>query len=287
MANNKIKHSKYRNSGILFELLVRQITSDTLVGKESPAVNILKEYFSNSELANEYKLYNTLISSKINNESKASILLEAACDSYKKLNKTALRKQKYNLIKEIRQHYNLENFFKAKINNYKVYAATFVLFESYNSKDFVSPDTVVKNKVVILEHLTHKPADEDTKDAIMEKYIQSDKGTRFLTYKMLVEKFNKKYNNLNSLQKDILREYINNITNTNNLKEFINERFTVIKKELKQQIKTVDNKVTMIKLAEVIKLISPIEKNENVKDDDVLNLLQYSQLTEELKALSK
>jgi hypothetical protein len=284
MAN--IKHSKFRNSGIIFDLLVRQITSDTITGKNSPALDILKEYFTNNELAKEYKLYNILTSSKVLNESKANMLIETTVNLYKKLNKTELKKQRYNLIKEIKGSYNLEDFCKAKIPNYKLYAAAFTLFESTSSKTFLNPEILVKNKVSLLEHITKQPAAEDTKDRLMEEYLSSDKGTRFLTYTILVNKFNSRYSNLDNTQKEILREYINNISNTNNLKEYINIKFDSFKKELKPLIQRVDDEVTKIKLMEVLKLIKPIEKNETVKDDDVLNLLQYSQLINELKMKS-
>jgi len=278
-----MKHNKYRNTGIIFELLVRNITADTLAGKDSPAVNILKEYFSHGELAKEYKLYKSLISSQVLSESKANMMLETTTEIYKKLNKTSLKKQRYNLIKEIKKYYDIDDFFKAKISHYKEYAAVYSLFELYGSNEFTSPDSVVRNKIVILEHLTKRPTDDNVKSQLMKEYIDSDKGTRFLTYKILVEKFNNKYSIFNTPQKEILREYINNVSNTVHLKEFINLKFVDIKKDLKTLVRTVNDKITIIKLAEVINLIKPIEKNENVKDEDVLNLLQYTQLVEELK----
>lgn len=281
MAN--IKHSKFRNSGILFDLLVRQITSDTISGKTSPALDILREYFTNTELAKEYKLYNVLATSNTANESKANMLIETTVGLHKRLNKSSLKKQRYNLIKEIKNNYDLEDFFKAKINNYKAYAAAYTIFESASSNDFTNPEILVKNKVVLLEHITKQTADETVKDKLMEEYLNSDKGTRFLIYKIMINKFNSKYSNLSIVQKDILREYINNISNTNNLKEYINEKFVFFKKELKGLLKEVEDKTVVIKLAEVIKLIKPIEKTDSVKDEDVLNLLHYSQLITELK----
>lgn len=158
-----------------------------------------------------------------------------------------------------------------------------MLFESVSTKEFTYPDVLIKNKISLLEHITKQTANEDVKDKLMEEYLGSDKGTRFLIYKMLVNKFNSKYSELAPVQKDILREYINNISNTNLLKEYINVKFEEFKKDLKQEIKKVDDKTTAIKLVEVLKLIKPIEKTENVQDEDVLNLLNYSQLIHELK----
>lgn len=281
----KINHSKYKNSGILFELLTRQITADILAGKESPAVNILKTHFSNSELGKEYKLYTVLLTSNVLNESKANFLIETTIDLYKRLNKSSLRKQRYNLIKEIKQHYNLEEFFKYKINNYKSYAAAFTLFESSTSNVFVNPEDLVKNKVTLLEHLTKKDTKEDTKNQLLESYSESDKGMRYLTYKILVEKFNEKYKELDNVQKDILKEYINNNDNPILLKEYINNKFIDIKKQLKELSKGIQDKTISIKLIEVVNLIKPLDKNNHVKDDDVLNLMNYSELIKELKSV--
>lgn len=279
----KINHSKYKNSGILFELLTRQITTDILIGKNSPAVNILKTHFSNSELVKEYKLYNILLSSNMSSESKANILIETTLDLYKKLNKTSLRNQRYNLIKEIKQYYNLDEFFKFKVNNYKAYAAAFTLFES-SSTNIIDPELLVRNKITLLEHITKQPQSENIKEQLLEEYSDSDKGMRFLTYKILVEKFNEKYIGLDKTQKEILKEYINNNNNPVLLKEYINGQFIIIKKELKEIYKSINDKTINIKLLEVINLIKPLDKSiSSIKDDDILNLMNYSELVKELK----
>ena len=91
-----IKHSKYKNSGILFELLVRQITADTLDGKDSPARKILKEYFVKTELGKEYKLYETLSKNVNLTEAKANLVLSSLLENSLHLNRSALKRQKYN-----------------------------------------------------------------------------------------------------------------------------------------------------------------------------------------------
>ena len=110
-----IKHSKYKNSGILFELLVRQATSDLMSNKDPKAVKIFKKYFTNTELGKEYNLYNTVLNAPKLNETKAEILISTIVEQAKKLDREKLASEKYNLIKEIRKHYDLDNFFKAKI----------------------------------------------------------------------------------------------------------------------------------------------------------------------------
>lgn len=283
---SKIKHNKYKNTGILFELLVRQTTSDALYGKDSAAISIIKKYFNKTELAKEYKIYQTLINSSRLSEVKANSLIETALELSKRLNRSTLRKEKYNLIKEIKENYNLEEFFKAKINNYKQYASAFTLIEAKNTSDFIHPQQIVENKVTLLEGLTQKTIDKDqVKDQVFEEYLKMDKGTRLLTYKIYLEKFNNKYENLHSSQQKVLKEYINNVSDVIKLRDFVNEQYKTIKEELIKYSKVVKEPTISIKLNEIISLIKPFDKNQTVKDDDMAVLLQYHQLINELKEI--
>ena len=282
----KIKHSKFKNTGILFELLVRQIASDTVSNKDSAAIELVKKYFSKSELAKEYKLYQALITPKNLSEAKAETFVNSTLEASLRLNKTALRKEKYNLIKEICKSYDLEEFFKAKINNYKQYAAAFNLIEAHNSLEFTEPQQIIDNKITLLEHITRKEVHkEGVKDRVMEEYGSMDKGTRILAYRMLLEKFNSKYATLSDRQKLILKEFINNITNTTKLREFVNKNFGVITEEINTLIPSITDKTTQIKLAEVVTLLKPLDKTQSVKDENIISLLQYYQLIEEIKSV--
>ena len=282
----KIKHTKFKNTGILFELLVRQIASDTVSNKDSAAIGLVRKYFNKSELAKEYKLYQALIVPKSLSEAKAETFINSTLEASLRLNKTALRKEKYNIIKEIRNHYDIEEFFKAKINNYTQYAAVYNLIESHNSLEFTDPQHIIDNKVTLLEHITRKEIDkEGVRDRVMEEFTSMDKGSRILAYRMLLEKFNSKYSTLSDRQKLILKEFINNITNTTKLRDFVNNNFTIIIKEIKKIIPTVSDKTTQIKLTEVITLLHPLDKSQSVKDENIISLLQYYQLIEELKSV--
>ena len=126
-----IKHSKYKNTGILFELLVRQITADTLSGSESPSINILKKYFTKTELGKEYKIYESFFKHTNTSEAKADMVISTLIESSKQLNRSVLKRQKYNLIKEIKENYDLEEFFKIKLPNYRAQAALYSLIEIY------------------------------------------------------------------------------------------------------------------------------------------------------------
>ena len=282
-----IKHSKYRNTGILFELLVRQTTSDLLNNQDSKAVKILKKHFTNTELGKEYSLYSAFVISPKLSEAKAEILISTILEQYKKLSHETLSKAKYNLIKEIKKTYNLEDFFKAKIENYKPYASVYTIFESQSSPNSDTKQ-IVLNKINLLEHITQ----EDIKDvrapqSMVEELMHEDKEIRILTYKLLVEKFNKKYQGLSERQKGILKEYVASISDSANLRKFLNEKLKEIKQELIEQTEKVKDKVTKIKTQEVIKFIKPLKEGIAIKDETITGLLQYYELIDELKRVSK
>jgi hypothetical protein len=235
-----IKHSKYKNTGILFELLVRQITADTLSGAESQAINILKKYFTKTELGKEYKLYESFFKHTNTTEAKADMVISTLIESSKQLNRSVLKRQKYNLIKEIKNHYDLEEFFKTKLSNYKAQAALFTLLEVYNSENLSNPNQIIENKTVLLEYLVKSPINKkEVKENILEEFRNQDKDIRVLAYRVLLEKFNDKYADLNSHQKSILKEFINSVDNTPKLREFYNTKINEIKNTL-LFLKTID-----------------------------------------------
>lgn len=275
-----IKHSKFRNTGLLFELLVRQITSDTLEGKNSAAINILKKYFVNTELGKEYKLYEQVTAYKNLSEAKAELVINTLVETSTKLKRSEIRKQKYNLVREIRDSYNVEKFFKAKVTNYKVFAALNNLIENQSSEK-VAPETVINNKITILEHLT-KTTTAVQADELMEEYKGYSKDLKILTYKMLLEKFNEKYDHLTTKQKEVLREVITSVDNTDKLKEYYNTRIVEVASLLQAQASKVKDEVLKIKITEVLKYVKPLEKTEKVTNDAIINLLQYYELANEL-----
>jgi uncharacterized protein YdeI (YjbR/CyaY-like superfamily) len=280
----KIKHSKYKNTGILFELLVRQITADTLDGKDSPVKELLKKYFVKTELGKEYKLYETLLTKTSLTEGKANMVVDTLLESSKNINRRAVKKQKYNLISDIQTHYNLNEFFNHRLPNYKIQAAFYTLLEAHSVDAPFNPTVIINNKVTILEHLTAATITEkQVRDTVLEDYKNSDKDTRSLTYRIILEKFNGKYDDLNNHQKSILKELINSIDNTPRLKEFYSSKSNEIKKDLIVLNKNTKDPVTKIKINEVVSLIKPLDKNTKVTDNDLVNLLQYCDLLTELE----
>jgi len=278
-----IKHSKYKNTGLLFELLVRQITADTLSGKDSKATGILKKYFVKTELGREYKLYEALSKYKHITEGKAESVINTLIESSKDLNRGALKRQKYNLINEIQKYYNLDEFFKTKLPNYKAYASLYTLIEIYNSENLSTPDQIISNKLSLLEHLSSKPVEKQkVEDSILEEFKSYDKDLRILTYKVMLEKFNGKYADLNNNQKTVLKEFINSVDSTPRLREFYNTKVEEIKISLTELTAKVTNKATKIKLQEIKNIINPLDKISKIGNDDLVNLLQYYELLDEL-----
>jgi len=281
--SSNTKHSKIRNTGILFELLTRQITVDVLNNnKKAQAAKILKEFFNKkTQLGREYELYKVLTTENYKSESKANHLVDAVVDARKKLKEASLKREKYNLIKEIKKNYDVNDFFMARIPNYKVNASIYKLFESNSSEN---PAQKTENRFTIVEHITRKTISNKKKEkAITEGYKKQEKDLRLLAYGILVEKFNKKYSSLSKEQKTLLREYINNISNTNSLKEFIESETVKVKSKLQSILPTVSDKVTKIKLNEAVNQADTLMKGRIVEDKQVVTLMRYYQLVKELK----
>ena len=278
----KIKHNKYKNTGILFELLVRKITADTLSSGNSKAAALVKKYFTKSELANENKLYQTINNSISLSEGKAETILSTVLDQSKKLDGEKLAKEKYNLIREIKENFDMNDFFGAKIKSYKLLASTYVLLESYSDKKFANPESIITSKITILEHITSHPDTKMSLSPLVEELMSLDKGTRALTYKIMLEKYNTKFDGLSTEQKEVLKEYIHSATDAPKLKEFLNTKFKGISAVLKENVGKIEEPALKIKIQEVINLIDPILETRKMKDDHLVALLQYLDLSKEI-----
>jgi hypothetical protein len=278
MAN--IKHNKYKNTGILFELLVRKITADTMSSHDSKAVSLIKKYFVNTELSKENKLYQSISKSQNISEAQADSILSTILEVNKTLDRTKLSKEKYNLIKEIKSNFDIDDFFKAKINNYKLLSSTYTLLEAslVPSKNL---DDILSSKMNILEHIAQTNTVSVPQPTVSE-FETLDKGTRALVYKIMLEKFNDRFNTLSDDQKEVLKEYINNISNTTNLKKYVDTKFTSLKESLLKFLPKIEDATIKIKVNETINLINPILESKVVKDDNIVALLQYQELHSEL-----
>ena len=285
----KLKHSKIKNTGILFELLTRQITADVLAGKSTNSVLIVKKYFNEkTELGKELQLYQILSEKHYESENRASHLLDAVIKSRQKLSNTSLRREKYNLIKEIKESYNVGDFFNGRISNYRILASIYNVFQSEISDESFDPEAVVNSKFTVLEHITSKKLDStEAKNKVLREYNKKDKDLKLLAYQILVDKFNQKYKTLDETQKSLLKNYINNISNTNSLREYIDNEVVKIRKVLKLHLPKVKDDITKIKLSEAINQIENLTKGKVVKDKQVLTLMRYYELIKEIKNVHK
>ena len=283
----RVKHSKFKNTGILFELLVRQITLEVLNGDATEkAKKIVAEFFSpKTELNKELRLYDLLIKEKYNSESRAEKFIDTVNEAHSRIDQKQLQREKYNLIKKINESFNMDEFLSSPISNYKVLASIYKVFESKKYDSYDVKD-VFNSKITLIENITSKPATltEAKKDKVVEEYKKQDKDLRLLTYKVLVETFNKKYSNLNESQKRLLREYINNLTNTTGFKSYVESEIPQIVKELKSIQSKVSDKVTKIKLAETISVLNKTKIGKSVSDNHVSSLMMSYELIKELKS---
>jgi hypothetical protein len=280
----RVKHSKIKNTGILFELISRQITVDVMNGNDkSKSVEMLKKFFNEkTELGKENQLYQVLLKENYNSSRKAEKLVDAVIKAREKLQNKKLRAEKYNLIKEIKKNYIVEDFFRARIPNYKVYASIYKTFLAETTPVF-DPVDEVDSTFSIIEHITRnkvKPRDTDPK--VISEFKKEDKDLRLLSYQLMVDNFNGKYKSLNSMQRNLLKEYVNNISNTNSLREFINSEVNKVNEILNKILPRVKDDITKIKLTEAIKQTDSLSKGKIVKDKQVVALMRYYELIKEL-----
>lgn len=274
----KIKHSKFKNTGMLFELLARQITSDIISANESAATIILKKFFNkNTELSKEYGLYKTLSEEKFSSDSKANMLVEAVLRARKNIDRKKLGEEKYSLIKTIKENFDLNSFFQTKVQNYKLLASIYKIFE-YSELD--NPTEITRSKITIIENMTLDNRSKLNEDVI--NLNEEPKEIRLMSYKILVEKFNKKYEDLSNEQKNLIREYIENVSTTNSLKNYIQSEANIIKQKLQSKTKKVTDKALVIKLNEVVNLLDQYKTLKNVDENHVTALLRYYNLINDL-----
>ncbi len=283
--HKKAKHSKFKNAGILFELLTRQITSDILAGRdESFTKNLMFKYFHESkELGKEAQLYNFILQQSSKDENSADRILTVVLQTRSKLDERELNKQKYNIIKEIKEKYNIDEFLKNKIPNYKLYASVYKLFENQTDQEVKFDMTeILESREYVVENLTkEKKSGEESLDV----YGSQSADVRLLAYKFLIENFNTKYSNLLPSQKKLLKEYITNISNSSKFTKFVNEEYKRVSVILKENLQTINSDIVKIKITEVVNQFSSKSVTGVVKENQLTTLLNAYELVEEIEKL--
>jgi len=279
----KLKHSKYKNTGILFEMLVQKLTSETLSSNKTVTADIIKKYFGrNTELSKELQLYNALLKEQFRSEAQGLDYIRTIKKTYGNLNQSILKRQKYNLVKEISEKFVFAEMAKIHIPNYKTLASIHMLFE-YQETD--NPKQLLECKNVVILNGLQSGKKITIKDPIIESFESQPKEIRLVAYKLLVDKFNNKYSTLSESQKRLLNKYITNVNDTAELKKYIKTIIPEIKMQLATQAKLVTDKVTKIKVQKLSEMLCTVENMKTIKESNILSLLRYFDLIDELKGV--
>ena len=267
----------------MFELLIRQITADILDSNESSANKLVKKYFAeDTDLGKEQRLYQVLMEETTKSEGSAYKLVDAVVSEHKKLDNRVLSRLRYELVKEMKDVYPIDDFFRSKIRNYKTYASIYKLFEGSKTDVFCDPRELVESKNTIVGGLCKDKVVSNELNQL-ESYVQHNEDLRLISYKLLVDRFNEKYSELNEDQKLLLKNYINNISNTNSLREYINEQLPIIKSKIEKLSSNIDDDVVKIKLNEVTSQLNKVKEGRVVKDSQVSAVLMSYELIKELE----
>ena len=281
----KLKHSKYKNTGILFEMLVRKLTSETMSSDKTVTIDIIKKYFGkNTELAKELQLYNSIIKEQHKSEARALDYIRTIRESYNRLNQSVLKRQRYNLVKEISENFMFERVSKIHINNYKALASIYMLFEY---KDLDNPKRLMECKNAVLEQTLTVEKSQPTRNIVIEEFSKQDNSTRLLTYKLMIDKFNDKYSVLSESQKQLLNKYITNVNDTEALREYVSEVIPTLKARLSDHVKHIDDKVTQIKVERLSEMLCNVETMKRLKESHIVSLMRYMDLIDELNRVHK
>lgn len=285
----KLKHSKYKNTGFLYEMIVRQITADILAGRTSLAEALLPKYFGRgTELGKELQLYQTLLNKNLTSESKAERLIDAVIDARKRLSEHKLHREKFELVKEIKEKYNIDEFFRSQVPTYRVLASIYKLFENATSSELYRPKDVFNSHNTLVESIIgDTKVAQETVDPLLESFAKQDVDVRNLTQFLFLKRFNEKYKHLSPRQKKLLREYINNVSNTNSLGGYLKQEVPRIQESLESIKKKIDDEVTVIKLNETIKQLSTAMHGKVVKDNQVTAVMMAYELIKELENVTK
>lgn len=283
-----IRHSKVKNTGVLFELLVRQITVDTLENKpNSTALNLMKKYFRpTTELGRELQMYRAFFDMNRLTEVKAAQFIDFVSNQRKKLDDYQLAREKYELIKELKNSYDLKDFLNIKIPFYKIYASIYKTFLVETGNFNISNiREIADSRFTLVEHLAHetKPTIAAGEARIIQEFKNESEDLRLLSYKLMLDRFNQKYQNLNESQKRLLKEYINSVSNSEAFAKYVQSEIEPLKTNITSLAAKEPNKVLKIKLKEVSSQLEKIAERKRIRDNDLTAVMIAYQLAEELK----
>lgn len=268
------KHSKFKNTGILFELMIRQLVSDTLSKKNSGIKEMLFKYFKkNTELAKELEFYKMVLESKNSNDIILTKQIEYYITERNNLDLIKLNKEKYNLLGDLKKRFDLNDFFNSKLVEYKKLANIYKLFEYNISQSPAEYLSTFSNLISELKITSNSPLYEE-----IQELQNQPKQIKEYALQFLIEKFNEKYENILPKQKLLLQKYITEPISSLNFKNYIFQEISELRKQLIG--KKVNDNIRKIKLKEVISLLENMIAVKSFNDNHLNALLKYYELVE-------
>ena len=273
-----LKHSKFKNTAIIFDVLARQLVNEAMSGSSNKALTIIKNHFRpDSVLSKELRLYRGLVSHNIGENVETIRVLNyinTIVNARKQLSETILKTSKFNLVKAIKTKYGaafLEEGFSTRLPKYKELASAYKLFEytiSDNPSELLSCSQVISESLIGVIEQSNNP------------WKDLSPGVRSVGFKNLLEGFNAKYSNFLPAQKLILQEYINNPMS-------FPEFFIAEIKSVSAELTTLSANVTAvnrIKLTEMCNLLRDLSNAPKILDDHISVILKCHGLIDELKS---
>ncbi len=258
-----IKHSKFKNTGILYQVLIRKMIEQASNNENIKSYPIIKQFFGNyKELSKQLYLYSLIMQSKgINDQKKAKYLLNKILQMRMKLDDIKLEKQRYFCIKQIKSRYNLKQLFSTYIQNYKLLANIYKLFESLKLKLY-DPLKIVQAESVIIQSLLQER--DSQRESLLQSFKKQNSLMKQQILQLLIQKYSKEYEDLDDKQKTLLSKYIVSLSDYSQLQQYINKEISVVKQQLKTS-QLFDEQQDKLMLNEMIDNIDNIKKTKDFK----------------------
>ena len=267
-----MKHNKKRNTAFIYETLTRELTKaivDKNMERKEKIVNILKEFFSaRTVLATELELYNVLLETRNIQQKVAERLLQETKKAYEKLDENAIFDEQSRLIAVINKGLG-QGVWGNFIPNFKSLASVSSIF---------NPKTAVKKKVLFEQLVV------DTMSKKVDPTRAPDlKPIDNLAYNSFIKKFNDKYGNLLSEQKEFLNHYITSFADDGfELRLYMNEEISRLKSVLASTMEADEGLISQ-KAGQVQEYLEEF-RHRDFTDQDLNKVLKTQELVKELSS---
>jgi hypothetical protein len=284
MSESSINHNKKRNVGIVYELLLRSVSSYLIEGKKEKAqvaLDIISTRFSkDTELFKEFRLFNALAKTKVSDSAVSAVILTETKAAARRIDYAKLDKEKSLLIRDINHNLSDEMFFHRRISNYRDLATIQVALN-----EWAQGDRSDLSKTLMIETKLVEMLRDDNKEIIEEK-LEKEPQVDSLVVKILNEKFNKKYaGTLAADQQDLIKDYVLMSNSSGPSKQML-ERAQKIKTDALNSLedieKTETNKIIQENLRDIRGRVTSLDVS-SLDDEKMSRLMTLSQLISESK----